>query len=170
MTGGRGRGVVAVAREAGLLLLGTAAAAGGLWVLFLAASYRARADLCVVGGLAAAACWRLAAGVSPPPQAVPDTPDRPPAEDGLIELTGLEHRLSWGSVDADRFRQRVRPMLVDLTVERLRSKHGVDPVAQPEDARRILGESLWQMVTGPPPSRSPSRPELSRLVEAMERI
>ena len=61
-------------------------------------------------------------------------------------------------------------MLVDLTLERLRPRHGVDPGAQPEEARRILGESLWQMVTGPPPSRCPTRPELSRLVEALERI
>jgi hypothetical protein len=159
-----------VARELGLLLLGTGAGAGALWLLFLASSYRARADLCVVGGLAVAACWRLATAVSAAPVAVPEPPDRPPAEDGLVELTALEHRLAWGSVDPDRFRERVRPVLVDLTVERLRSRHGVDPATQPEEARRILGESLWQMVTGPPPSRCPTGPELSRLVEAMERI
>jgi hypothetical protein len=157
-------------REAGLLLLGGAAAGGALWLLFFVASYRARIDLCVVGGLAVAACWRLVAAVPPPPPAVPATPERPGPDDGLIELTSLEHRLSWGSVDADRFRERVRPVLVDLALERLRTRRGVDPVTQPEEARRILGESLWQMVTGPPPSRCPTRAELGRLVDEMERI
>ena len=156
--------------EAGLLLLGGAAAGGALWLLFFLSSYRARIDLCVVGGLAVAACWRLVVAVPPPPQVVPDLPQRPAPDDGLIELTSLEHRLSWGSVDPDRFRERVRPVLVDLALERLRSRRGVDPATQPEEARRILGESLWQMVTGPPPSRCPTRPELSRLIEEMERI
>ena len=109
--------------------------------------------------------------VAPPPAGRAGARARPPVpDDGLIELTALEHRLSWGSVDADRFRERVRPLLVDLTLERLRARHGVDPATQPEVSRRILGEPLWQMVTGPPPSRGPSRPELDRLVEAMERI
>ena len=157
-------------REAGLLLLGGAAAGGALWLLFFLASYRARIDLCVVGGLAVAACWRLVVAVPPPPQAILALPERSAPDDGLIELTSLEHRLSWGSVDPDRFRERVRPVLVDLALERLRSRRGVDPVTQPEEARRILGESLWQMVTGPPPSRCPTRPELSRLIEEMERI
>lgn len=157
-------------RETGLLLLVAAAAAGTLWLLFFLSSYRPRPDLCVVGGLAVAACWRLVMAVSPPPQAFPAPPDRPAPDGGLLELSWLEHRLAWGSVDADRFRERVRPVLVDLTLERLRSRHGVDPATQPEDSRRILGESLWQMVTGPPPSRCPSRPELSRLVEEMERL
>lgn len=166
MTGVAGR----AAREAGLLLVGTAAAAGAVRLAFLAAGYAAGVALCVAAGLALAACWRLAAAVAPPPAVAPDRPERAVPDDGLVELTALEHRLSWGSVDADRFRERVRPLLVDLAVARLRSRHGLDPAAQPEEARRILGESLWQMVTGPPPSRSPSRPELTRLVEALERI
>jgi hypothetical protein len=159
-----------VAGEVGLLLVGTAVGAGALWLGFLAAGYRSAVALCVAAGLALAASWRLAAAVAPPPAAPPERSDRPAPDDGLVELTALEHRLSWGSVDADRFRERVRPLLVDLSVARLRSRHGVDPAAQPEEARRILGESLWEMVTGPPPTRSPSRPELARLVEALERI
>lgn len=156
-------------REAGLLLLGGAVAGGALWLLFVLGAYRARLDLCFAAGLAVAACWRLVVTVSPP-QVVPVLPSRPVPDDGLIELTSLEHRLSWGSVDPDRFRERVRPVLVDLALERLRSRHGVEPATQPEDARRILGESLWQMVTGPPPSRCPTRPELFRLVDELERI
>lgn len=159
-----------VLREVAAVLLGGAVAGGAVWLLFQLGPYRARPDLCVGAGLAVAASWRLARLVSPPPQALPATPHREAPDDGLIELTSLEHRLSWGSVDPDRFRERVRPVLVDLAVERLRSRHGVDPVTRPEDARRILGESLWQLMTGPPPSRPPTRPELSRLVEDLERI
>jgi len=159
-----------VVREAAALLVGAAVAGGALWVLFSIASYRARPELCIVGGLAVATCWRLAVAVTPPPAVAPVLPDRPAPDDGLIELTSLEHRLSWGSVDPVRFRERVHPLLVDLALERLRSRHGVDPAARPADARRILGEPLWQMVTGPPPTRCPSRPELSRLVDALERI
>jgi hypothetical protein len=170
VTRSRSRTAGRVAREAGLLLLGAAAGAGALWLAFYASGYRAHLDLCLIGGVAAAACWRLVATVSAPPPEGPETPDRPGPDDGLIQLTALEHRLSWGSVDADRFRERVHPMLVDLTVERLRARHGIDPGTQPEEAHRILGESLWQLVTGPPPSTSPTRPELFRLVEAMERI
>jgi hypothetical protein len=157
-------------RELGLLLLVAAVAGAALWLAFFAGSYRAHLGLCVAGGLAVAACWRLVVAVVRPPPPVVAPPERAAPDDGLIALASLEHRLSWGSVDPDRFRERVRPVLVDLALERLRSRHGVDPATQPEEARRILGESLWQMVTGPPPSRCPTRPELSRLVQEMERI
>ena len=153
------------------VLVGGAVAGALVWLVFLLGSYRARPDLCLVAGLAIAACWRLVRSMVPAPEVEPSTRDGAESlVDGFGELTSLEHRLSWGSVDPDRFRERVRPVLVDLALERLRSRHGVDPTTQPEDARRILGESLWQMVTGPPPSRCPTRPELSRLVDAMERI
>ena len=153
------------------MVLAGAAAGGAVWLVFLLASYRARADLCVVAGLAVAVVWRLVRATAPAPAPPLVPPERDDSSgDGFAELASLEHRLSWGSVDPDRFRERVRPVLVDLALERLRSRHGVDPATQPEDARRILGESLWQMVTGPPPSRCPTRPELSRLVDEMERI
>jgi hypothetical protein len=158
-------------REAAAVLLGGTAAGGAVWLLFQLASYRARPDLCLAAGLAVAATWRLVRATAPPPgQALPP-PHRPAApQDGFAELSSLEHRLSWGSVDPDRFRQRVRPVLVDLALERLRSRHGVDPATHPEQARRILGEQLWQLMTGPPPARCPSRPELSSMVDDLERI
>ena len=156
-------------REAAALL--AVAAAGGLavWVVAFGLEYRARWDLCVVAGLALALCWRLTRLVQPPPDLVPPGPDRPPGDDGLLLLTGLESRLSWGAVDADRFRERVRPLLVELADDRLRTRRGVDPDTDPEHAREILGEPLWQLRTAPP-ARSPSRAELTALVTALERI
>lgn len=166
MTGGRARGAVeatAVALLAGVL-------GGGLvWLLFRVAEYRARPDLCVAAGLAVAASWQLARLATPPAQPPLELPRRERPDDGFLQLTRLEHSLSWGSVDADRFRERVRPLLVDLAVERLRARRGVDPSTQPDHARAILGEPLWQLMTGPP-GRCPSRAELSGLVDDLERI
>lgn len=160
-----------VAREVVVVLAVGVGAGGAVWLLFLLASYRARPDLCIAAGLAVAATWRLVTATLPPPRPALPAPEVPsPPEDGFVELTSLEQRLSWGSVDEDRFGQRVRPLLVDLALERLRSRHGVDPATEPEHARRILGESLWQLMTGPPAARCPSRSELSRLVDDLERL
>lgn len=156
-------------REAAALLAVAAAGAGGLWVVAFGLEYRARWDLCVVAGAAVALCWRLTRLVLPPSEPVPSGPGLEPGGDGLLLLTGLEGRLSWGAADADRFRDRVRPLLVELADDRLRTRRGVDPDTDPEHAREILGEPLWQLRTAPP-ARSPSRAELTALVAALERI
>jgi hypothetical protein len=157
------------AREAGLVLLATAAGAVGIWAVAYGYEQRARPDFCVAAALAAALCWRLARRTLPPPDPPPATPETEPAPTGLLVLTSLESRLSWGAADPDRFRERVRPLLVELATDRLRSRHGVDPRTDPEQARTVLGEPLWQLMTAPP-TRSPSRAELDRLVTAIERI
>jgi hypothetical protein len=158
-------------RETAAVVVGGAVAGTAVWLLFLLGSYRARPDLCVVTGLVVAAGWRLLRATVPPPEAPPEpTPPRQDPGDGFDELATLEHSLSWGSVDADRFGQRVRPLLVGIAADRLRSRRGVDPRSQPDQARRIVGESLWELMTGPPPTRCPSRAELTSLVEGIEQI
>ena len=158
-------------REVAAVVLGGVAAGAVVWLLFLPASYQARPDLCVAAGLAVAAVWRLVRATEPPPQVLvlPAALDQDQG-DGFAELSSLEHGLSWASVDRDRFQRRVRPLLVGLAVDRLRSRHGLDVTAHPEQVRRIVGEPLWQLMTGPPPSRCPTRPELARLVDGLERI
>lgn len=143
----------------------------GAWVMLLLASYRARADLCVVTGLVVGVGWRLLQSVRPQQEAPPEPPAaRAEHGDGFDELAPLEHRLSWGSVDADRFGSRVRPLLAGIAADRLWSRRGIDARTEPEQARRIVGEPLWELMTGPPPTRAPGRAELTRLVEALERI
>ena len=160
----------AAVRETTAVVVGGTVAGAAVWLVFLLGSYRARPDLCLVAGLAVATCWRLVRSTVPPPELGPSTPDRTESVvDGFGELTSLEHRLSWGSVDADRFAERVRPLLVELARERLWSRHGVDPAARPEQARRIVGKSLWQLMTAPPVRRR-TRAELARLVDDLERI
>ena len=84
-------------------------------------------------------------------------------------LTSLESRLSWGATDSNRFNERVRPELVALATDLLRTRRGVDPRVQPDQARTILGVPLWKLMTGPL-ERSPSRAELARMVDVLERI
>lgn len=147
------------------------AVTGGALVRLVAYGYdlRARLDLCIAAGLAVGVCWWLARRIVPPPDPLPPATGADPTPAGLLQLTSLESRLSWGSSDPDRFEERVRPLLVELAGERLRSRRGVDPRTDPDHARTILGDPLWTLMTGPLP-RSPSRAELSRLVAAIERI
>jgi hypothetical protein len=156
-------------REPVLALLAAAIAGGALWVGAFVVDYRAEPVVCVVFGLAVGLTWRLARLVVPPPEPAPELPADDERDEGLLLLSSLESRLSWGSTDPDRFRDRVRPVLVTLTTDLLRTRRGVDLHTQPDRARAILGEPLWQLMTRVP-ERSPSRAELSRLVDALERI
>lgn len=156
-------------REPVLVLLAAAVAGTGLWLIAYTLHYRAALGLCAVAGIAAGLTWRLSRLVVPP-QELPETAARPePADDGLLLLTTLESRLSWGAADPDRFRERVRPELVALATDLLRTRRGVDLRTQPDDARRILGDPLWQLMTGSL-ERSPSRAQLSRAVAVLEEI
>jgi hypothetical protein len=156
-------------KESVLVLLAAAVAGGGLWAAAYAMDYRAAPALCVVVGLAVGLSWQLARQVVPPPEPLPERAPHEPRDEGLLLLTSLESRLSWGGTDPDRFRDRVRPELVSLAADLLRTRRGIDLRTEPDRARSILGEPLWQLITRTP-TRSPSRAELSRLVDALERI
>jgi hypothetical protein len=160
---------VRAVRELAVLLGATAAGAAAVWGIGRGYDLRVRPDLCLAAGLAVALCWRLARLAVPPPEPLPPSVETEPPGDGLLMLSSLQSRLSWGASDPDRFADRVRPLLVELAADRLRGRRGVDPDTDPEHARAILGEPLWQLMAGPP-TRSPSRAELSRMVAAIERI
>jgi hypothetical protein len=156
-------------KEPVLILLAAAFAGAGLWLIAYTLHYRADLGLCAVVGIAAGSTWRLSRLVVPPPELAPVTVRPEPPDDGLLLLTTLESRLSWGAADPYRFRERVRPELVALATDLLRTRRGVDLRSQPDQARHILGEPLWQLMTGPL-ERSPSRAQLSRAVSVLERI
>jgi hypothetical protein len=152
-----------------LLGAGLGLAARGIMTL---ASYRAPTPLFVLSGLAVVAGWRLAIAVRPPPDPLPVPPedDAESYRNGFDLLSILEHRLSWGSFDAERYEARLRPRLRALAEERLQRRHGVDPARQPDLARQIVGEDLWQLMTGPAVTAPPDRRRLTRLVDALEAI
>jgi hypothetical protein len=156
-------------KEPVLVLLAAAATGAALWALAYGTNFRAAPVLCVVVGLAVGLSWRLARQVVPPPEPLSVHSPYEVREEGLLMLTSLESRLSWGGTDPDRFRDRVRPELVTLAADLLRTRRGIDLRTEPDRARQILGEPLWQLITRTP-TRSPSRAELSRLVDALERI
>jgi hypothetical protein len=159
------------ARDAAVVVLVGAGMGTAVWALFVVASYRARLEFCLAVGLALTASWRLVAATRHDPDPLPPGPADPePESGGLPELYVLEHRLSWGSVDIERFEERVRPQLVRLADERLRQRHGVDRWREPDHARGIVGEPLWLLMTGPPPVRPPSPSQLADLVAHLERI
>jgi hypothetical protein len=148
---------------------------GGLgllaYVVFTLASYQARIGFFLAVGVAAVATWRLLVAAAPPVDlAGPVVAEPELPANGFDNLSALEHRLSWGSVDIDRYEARVRPQLVRLTEERLRLRHGVDLAGRPDVARRIVGEPLWQLMVGPPSPAPPTLDHLAELLAQIERV
>jgi len=156
-------------KEPALVLAAAVVTGAALALVAYTLGYKARLDLCVVVGVAAGLTWRLSRLVVPPAELPFEAPAEERDDDGRLLLTSLESRLSWGAADPNRFRERVRPELVGLATDLLRTRRGVDPRVQPDEARTILGAPLWQLMTGPM-ERSPSRAELARMVEALEQI
>ena len=62
-----------------------------------------------------------------------------------------ERRVGEGSLTYTR---RIRPLLLDLTRDRLVHRHGIDPDLEPDRARELVGDQLWSLITG---DRGPDR-------------
>lgn len=80
-----------------------------------------------------------------------------------------EYQLGHAQNEPDRFSRIVLPALGELTDERLRLRHGITRATDPQRARELLGEPLWQLLneTG---RRSPKPREVSAWIDALERI
>jgi hypothetical protein len=159
--------------KARLALLGAVLVGVGLAVLLRAADVAASpayviglvVTVAVVGLLLAS----VHAVVEPVPQVgVEEVPQPMPYR----ELVSLEERMSWGAVDRHRFDERVRPQLLRVAGERLRQRHGVRLLDEPDRARSIMGDELWAFLTAPPnPAGQPvGRRELDRVVRQMEAL
>ncbi len=90
--------------------------------------------------------------------------DRPFARFGVIR-----ERLRWGITSPDHFAATLRPMLAELADEGLRRRHGIDRRREPERARALLGEPLWQVMTQPDPA-PPTIATLDLLVRRIEEL
>jgi hypothetical protein len=80
-----------------------------------------------------------------------------------------EHRLAWHADAPSTFAVQFQPFLRELADERLRQGYGVTIAGDPARARRVLGESLWEMLTGEH-RRAPGPRELASAVAALERL
>jgi hypothetical protein len=88
------------------------------------------------------------------------------------DLYFLEHRLSAAAAERTRYERRLRPLFIRLITERLRQQHGVDAVRTPGKARDIVGEDLWELMTGAPAptDAAPSRDQLAAIVARIEEL
>jgi hypothetical protein len=93
---------------------------------------------------------------------------RPPAAVDP-RVSAIETALRRGAEDAGVCRRRVQPLLLDLAIHRLSRHRGVGLVEDPEEARRMLGDEpfhvLSDVVEAPLPPGA-----LARTVDAIERL
>ncbi|HCT75838.1 MAG TPA: hypothetical protein DGT23_04450 [Micromonosporaceae bacterium] len=116
---------------------------------------------------------RMVRGLRPPPrsrQAGRHHEERVTVADGLqLAISRWDTMLDWCHTDVSRFNRRVLPKLGELVDERLRQRHGITRVSDPEQARAVLGDPLWTYVTMP--LRRPPHPrELDQIVTALEKL
>lgn len=131
----------------------------------------------LMGSLALVSLLHLVQSAAP--TAVPSLFERSAARAGappLVELEQLRYRLATSQSSAFDFHFRLRPRLFGLAAARLERRYGIDPSRQPERARAVLGEQVWELLR---PDREPprdirepglTRRELRLLIEALETV
>ena len=80
-----------------------------------------------------------------------------------------EIKFVWSQGERDRFTSGVLPALGDLVDERLRQRHGCTRVTDPDRARDLLGEHLWNLLRTPA-RRPPSSREIAAVVAELEKL
>lgn len=99
----------------------------------------------------------------------PDRPERP------ADLVRLERLVVTGRSTAGDVHLRLRPVLQEIAAARLRP-HGVGLERNPQDARRLLGDELWEIVRvdrpWPPEPRAPgvSWDQLTSVIARLEQL
>lgn len=155
-----------------LVAAATAATVAGLRVV----GVRVPVLLVVAAFVALRVVHRVLDDVAPPPLPRPrrrsGADGDPPgaALDGLRAAAGRWERLLVGAhADPERFSRTVLPVLTDLCDERLRQRHGISRVSEPQRARQVLGEPLWRLLAGL--DRPPTKVrELAAHLETLEKL
>jgi hypothetical protein len=102
-------------------------------------------------------------------------PSRPRAS-RIEELERIQREVAMAQTTSFDFHFRLRPTLRRIASELLRSRRGIDLDADPERARRALGEETWALVHAdrPPPddrfAPGVDRTALHRVVDSLEAI
>jgi len=105
-----------------------------------------------------------AARAREPVAALPETVDR-----RFRRLARHTDRLTYAVVATRHYESGVRPVLTELARDRLRRHHGMDMTAEPERARELMGDDLWQGLTSTR-AQPPTTTDLSRWLTALERL
>ncbi|AVT31400.1 MULTISPECIES: hypothetical protein [unclassified Plantactinospora] len=134
------------------------------------------------GFLALLLLRRLTRALAPPPPPVQVRLRRPAEggeEDGSYDWTvrdalgssvnRWETKLTWSQGEPERFSRAVLPVLAELVDELLRQRHGVTRATDPERARALLGEPLWNFIDTPP-KRTPAPRDLAAIVAQLEKL
>jgi hypothetical protein len=100
-----------------------------------------------------------APGVSPVDAALSR---RPSAPGRVPELERIERAVMLGLTTTFDLHFRLRPTLRRIAAELLRARRGIDLDAEPERARRALGEETWELV------REDREPPLDRFGPGLE--
>lgn len=71
--------------------------------------------------------------------------------------------------DPNAFEHRIRPLLLELTHDRLQHRHGIDLADEPDRARAVVGEPHWVLITGTT-ARTPAYGEIEQAVRTIEEL
>lgn len=83
-----------------------------------------------------------------------------------VQESSRQRRADEGSLT---FTRRIRPMLLELTTDRLVHRHGIDPQLEPDRARALVGDQLWNLITATEPATA-SFAELEQAVQTIEKL
>ena len=93
------------------------------------------------------------------------------------ELLEMEGRISLARVSAFDYQSRLRPVIHDLAAQRLLANRHIDLEREPDAARNVLGEELWNEVQSGSwisgdlrDAPAPSLATVRRLVDRLETI
>src|SRR6266536_5839712 len=85
-----------------------------------------------------------AAWLRSPFEREPEQPEGPPP---IAELERIDRLVVLGAANEFDLHHRLRPLLRQLSGDRLYGRHGVDLDHDPERARQLLGDELWELVS-----------------------
>ncbi|WP_238334833.1 hypothetical protein [Kribbella amoyensis] len=83
-----------------------------------------------------------------------------------IQEADRERRAGEGSLT---FVRRIRPLLLELTTDRLVHRHGIDPAVDPERARALVGDQVWTLIAGAE-KQTASFAEIEQAVQTIEKL
>jgi len=100
--------------------------------------------------------------------------ERPPADRPIGKPFGrfqvLRERLRWGVTSGEHFNAAVRPVIVELTEDRLLRHHGVVRARHPAAADALLDPVLIEFLDGPGDAGPPSIAALGVVLTKLEEL